>query len=58
MKFNLGDKVIWKNDFGEDILGEIITVEENGTDVFYMIETQYGVPRIKFKNGRGLRKAG
>lgn len=57
MKFNLGDKVIYTNDMGEDILATIITVEENGMDVFYMIETSYGIPRIKFKNGRRLRKA-
>lgn len=57
MKFNLGDKVIYTNDMGEDILATIISVEENGMDVFYMIETSYGIPRIKFKNGRRLRKA-
>lgn len=57
MRFNIGDKVIYRNDFGEDIPATIISIEEEGNNVFYSIETQYGIPRIRFKNGRNLRKA-
>lgn len=38
MKFNLEDKVIYTNDYGEDIPATIIAIEEEGGNTFYKIK--------------------